>query len=310
MFLGSGGFAVPILETLLEDPRVDLVGVLSAPDRPAGRGGEVRAVPVAAFARAHELALLQPARLRSPEAVAEVLELEPGLGVLADYGQIVPAALLDAIPLGMLNLHPSLLPRHRGATPIPAAILAGDPETGVSLIRMDAGVDSGPIVAARQVPLSGTEATPDLEIRLADAAAELLKGSLGGWLAGELQPHPQPRHGVTLTRPLRRADGRLDQDRPAVELERQVRAYRGWPGSFIETGAGRIVVLAASLAPKVHGQPGTLVADGGGLVLATASGGLRLEGVQPAGGRVMTGAELLRGRPGLAGATVGLPAER
>jgi methionyl-tRNA formyltransferase len=312
IFLGSGGFAVPILEALLADASVQVVGVLAAPDRSAGRGGDIRAVPVADLARSHGLPLLQPARLRSPASVAEVLALEPELGVLADYGQIVPAALLDTIPQGMLNLHPSLLPRHRGATPIPATILAGDRRTGVSLIRMDAGIDSGPLVARREVALAGSETTPDLEARLAGEAAGLLTRSIDPWLAGDLPPQPQSADGVSLTRPLRREDGRLDPSRPAVELERQVRAYLGWPGSFIETAAGRLVVLAASAwAPsQVLAQPGTLVADGPGLALATSSGALRLDRVQPAGRRAMTGPELLRGRPGLAGTSVERPVER
>lgn len=313
VFLGSGGFAVPVLAALLADPRVEVAGVVSAPDRAAGRGGDLRAVPVAAFARAHGLALLQPARLRSPDANAALLRLEPVLGVLADYGQIVPATLLEAIAHGMLNLHPSLLPRHRGATPIAAAILAGDLRTGVSLIRMDAGIDSGPLVASQEVALTGSETTPDLEARLADVAARLLARSIGPWLAGDLPARPQSEEGMSLTRPLRRADGRLDSNRPAAGLERQVRAYLGWPGSYIETDAGRIVVLAASVASvasEVAAQPGTLVADGPGLALATSAGALRLDRVQPAGGRAMTGAELLRGRPGLAGMSVGQPAER
>ncbi len=282
-----------------------MVGVVSTPDRPSGRGGSVRAAPVAEFARGHELHLLQPKRLRAPEATEALLALRPEVGVLADYGQIVPAALLAAIPRGMLNLHPSLLPRHRGATPIPAAILAGDDRTGVSLIRMDAGIDTGPLVATEEVRLDGSEAAGDLEARLADVAADLLARSIDPWLAGVLPVQAQSERGVSLTRPLRRADGRLDPARPAAELERQVRAYQAWPGSFIETAAGRVVVLAAGVAPEVQEEPGTLVPDQSGLVLATAVGGLRLERVQPAGGRPMSGAELRRGRPGLVGAVVG-----
>ena len=284
--------------------------MVSAPDRPAGRGAGLQAVPVARLAREHVLTLLQPDRLRAPEAVASVLKLRPDLGVLADYGQIVPTGLIDGVAQGMLNLHPSLLPRHRGATPIPATILTGDEQTGISLFRMDAGLDTGPLIVRETLPLTGRETTPELESELAGLAAELLDRSLGPWLRGELPATPQPGDGVTLTRPLRRADGRLDPNRPAVELERQVRAYRGWPGSFFESEAGRVVVLAASVASEIHAQPGTLVLDGSGLALATTAGALRLEGVLPAGGRAMTGAELLRGRPGLAGTAVGTPVGR
>jgi methionyl-tRNA formyltransferase len=304
LFLGSGTFAVPILEGLLGDPEVELVGVVSAPDRPAGRGAALRPVPVVAFARRHDLALVQPARLRSADALAEIAGRRPDLGVLADYGQIVPPALLDLAPHGMLNLHPSLLPRHRGATPIPAAILAGDGRTGVSLFRMDAGLDSGPLLASEVVPLGGTETAPELEGRLAGLAAGLLARSLGPWLRGQLLARPQPAAGMTLSRPLNRADGRLDPDRPAVELERQVRAYLGWPGSFLETSLGRLVIRRASLGPDLGARPGTLVASGAGLALATSAGSLELDELQLAGGRRMTGPELRRGRPAIAGALV------
>jgi methionyl-tRNA formyltransferase len=286
------------------------VGVISAPDRPAGRGTNVRATPVAEFARAHDIELLQPERLRSPGSIEEVLALRPELGVLADYGQIVPRTILEAIPKGVLNLHPSLLPRHRGASPIPATILAGDEQTGVSLILMDVGIDSGPIVEVTKIPLTGAEFAADLEVRLAELAARLIKSSIGPWLAGSLPPRAQTERDVSLTKPLRRSDGRLDPRRPAAELERQVRAFQGWPGSFIESDAGRLIVLAGQVAPEIEAEPGLLVRDGAGLALATPIGGLRLEWVVPAGGHRMSGAELLRGRPGLAGSIVGPPAER
>jgi methionyl-tRNA formyltransferase len=301
VFLGSGDFAVPILEALLEDPRADVVGVVSAPDRTAGRGSAVRATPVARCAGALGLVLLQPVRLRAPESVAALLELRPELGVLADYGQIVPGAVLDAIPHGMLNLHPSLLPRHRGATPIPAAILAGDWQTGVSLFLMDAGLDSGPLVSTSVEALDGTETTPDLEARLARSAAALISSKVNPWLQGELEARAQPPDGMTLTRPLRRGDGRLDPSRPASLLERQVRAYLGWPGSYLETRAGRLVVHAATVGPGRPEPAGSIGAAGDGLALVTSDGSLVLDDVQLAGGRPMTGAALVRGHPGVLG---------
>jgi methionyl-tRNA formyltransferase len=249
--------------------------------------------------RAGELgiALLQPARIRDPETVAEIAALRPDLGLLADYGRIVPQAVLDIPPHGILNVHPSLLPRHRGASPIPAAILAGDLETGVTLIRMDAGLDTGPVVAVEAWPLDGTERAPEIEARAAVAGAALIRRVLAGWLAGTLPAWPQDEAGATLTRPLRREDGRLDAARPAGELERAIRAYRPWPGSFLETRVGRLAVLAAAVEPPERGDvPGGLAADGRGLVLMTADGRLRLLEVQPAGGRPMSSVEFLRGR--------------
>ena len=300
VFVGSGGFGLPILRRLAISRAVELVGLVTAPPRPSGRGQTLTPTPVDdEAARLGVATVLRPRRLRTPEAIAEVLALDPDLLVLADYGQIVPPALLD-VPLGALNVHPSLLPRHRGASPIPATILAGDGRTGVTLMRMDTGLDTGPIVASREVSLAGTESAPELEERLADEAAELLDASLPAWIGGAAIVRPQPSAGATLTRPLRRADGRLDPTRPATQLERQVRAYQPWPGSWLETPAGRLTVWQARVAAG-EGERGSLVRVGSGIGLATAAGVLELLEVQPAGGRRMSGAELVRGRPGLVG---------
>ena len=312
VFLGTGSFAVPSLEALTDDAVIELAGVVTAPPRPAGRRRELALSPVGAFADARGLPLLTPARLRSPESIDRIRVLAPDLLVLADYGQIVPAELLELPPHGALNVHPSLLPRHRGATPIPAAILEGDAETGVTVIRMDTGLDTGPIVAQRTMPLSGRETAPELERRLAREGADLLRQSLRGWLSGSIRARPQSETGATLTRPLRREDGRLDPMRAAQDLERQVRAYQPWPGSFLETDGGRIVVWRATVAadaptddsgggPVRHPAPGVLLHGGRDLYLVTGVGALRLDEVQPSGGRRMSGAELVRGRPDLVG---------
>lgn len=304
VFLGSGGFGRPILEALTSHPAIDIVAVVTAPPRPVGRRQVPTPTPVDIAAREHGLDVRSPARLRDPDAIADILGLEPGLLVLADYGQIVPAELLG-LAHGALNLHPSLLPRHRGATPIPAAILDADIETGVSLMRMDAGLDTGPIVAVERVPLAGDETAPALEARLAIVAAGLLARSLHRWLAGELVPTPQSEAGATLTRPLRRRDGRLDPRLPAAVLERQVRAHLPWPGSFVEIGGERLVILAAAATDgDAADAPGLLVADAHGLALATGTGRLRLVEVQPAGGRPMTGEAWVRGRPAVLGRSI------
>ncbi len=167
LFFGSGSFAVPILEALLEAPEVEVVAAVGAPDRPTGRHATPTPVPVVARARQLGVRVVQPKRLRDPDVAAELAALAPDLGVLADYGRIVPQVVLELPRRGILNVHPSLLPRHRGAAPIPAAILAGDAETGGTLIRMDAGVDTGPLVAARSWPLTGEETGPELEARAA-----------------------------------------------------------------------------------------------------------------------------------------------
>jgi methionyl-tRNA formyltransferase len=308
MFFGSGPFAVPILDTLAAMRDVRIVGVVSVPDRPAGRDARLTAPAVASLARERGLPLHQPSRLRDAGSISEIAGLGAEVAVLADYGRLVPPEVLAIPARGFLNLHPSLLPRHRGATPIQATILDGDAQAGITLFEMDAGLDTGPIVDQVAWLLTGHETAPELEAEAARRAAELLVASLRPWLAGERPARPQPATGVTLTRPLTRADGRLDPDWTAEQLERQVRALSPWPGTFIETDAGRLSVLRAEVAPSEQGDAGgALEPDDGGLALTTAAGRLRLLEVQPAGGRPMSAADFRRGRPGVAGASV-LPA--
>ena len=306
IFLGSGSFAVPILDALLDDARVELVGIVTAPDRPAGRGRTMLPTPVALRARALWVPLLQPARVSDPEVIDELANLHPDLGVLADYGQIVPPELLDLPAHGILNVHPSLLPRHRGASPIQETIAAGDERAGVTIMHMEEGLDTGPIVATMAWPTTGRETAPELEATAAREGAALVHDTLGRWVAGEIRAKPQPEEGATLTRRLRRKDALLDPARTAVELERKVRAQLPWPGSSIETAAGRITVHRASVASSAPDDaPGILVAHDDGLALATADGRLVLDEVQLAGRRLLPGTEFLRGQRELIGSIAG-----
>jgi methionyl-tRNA formyltransferase len=307
VFLGSGGFGREALRRLAGREDVDLVGVVTAPPRPAGRSQQLATTPLAETAvELGTSTILTPERLRAPDAIEAVLGLHPDLLVLADYGQIVPAALLG-VRLGALNLHPSLLPRHRGSTPIPAAILAGDAETGVSLLRMDEGLDTGPVLDQQRVTLDGTETTPALEGALEHVAAGLLDRNLGRWIRGEVEPSPQDEAGATLTRALRREDGRLDPRRTAIDLERQVRAYQPWPGSFVDTPLGRIVTWSAGVDDSAgvagSGGPPRGAFDDQGLGVGDGER-LRLIEVQPAGGKRMTWEAFVRGRPSIVGARV------
>ncbi len=305
VFIGTGGFGAEALRALADAPEVRIIGILTGPPRPVGRRQELSPSPISTAADRLGLGpILTPERLDA-RAIVDLLDLRPDLAVLADYGRIVPKALLD-LPHRALNLHPSLLPRHRGATPIPATILAGDRETGVTIIRMDEGIDTGPIVAVERVPLSGRETAPELEERLAGLAADLLARTVGPWLAGAIDPRPQDESAATMTRPLRRADGRLDPRRPAAELERAVRAHLPWPGSFVETQLmGRLIVRSASVGPSASiDEPGHLVADEDGLALTTTDGRLRLGQVQLEGRRAMDAPTLRRGAPALVGTSV------
>jgi methionyl-tRNA formyltransferase len=297
LFFGSGSVALPALARLFESDLVELDSVVTAPPRPAGRKGTLTPTPVAALASEQGLPVRTPLTLRDEAVLDELRATRPGLIVLADYGRIIPPAVLALPPHGALNIHPSLLPRHRGAAPVAGAIVAGDRVTGVTVMRMDEGLDTGPIVAQAAVPLDGTEVTPQLEARLADLGADLLVESLPAWLDGSLQARPQSAEDATLTRLLRREDGRLDPGRPAAELERQVRGYLPWPGSFLEHDGARLKVWAASvLEQDVSPEPGTVILTEGTLGLGTVEGVLRLDEVQPAGKRRMSGAEYRHGK--------------
>ena len=305
VFFGSGAFGVPMLDALLGSPDVQVVAVVTVPDRPAGRGRLLAASPVASRAAAGNVPLIQPATLRDPAVVGALAELALDVGVLADYGRIVPRAVLDVPAHGFLNVHPSRLPRHRGATPIPATILAGDEEAGVTIIRMDAGVDTGPIVAAEAWPLTGRETAAELETAAAAAGASLLVRTVPRWLAGTIEARPQDGATATTTRPLARDDGRLDGSEAATLAARRIRAFDPWPGTFIEAGQPpvRLAVLRAEAAAgQPEDVPGRIVADGRGVALATIDGRLRLLDVRPAGGRAMSGDEWRRGRAALVGA--------
>lgn len=297
LFFGSGSVALPALERLLASELVAIDSVVTAPPRPAGRKGVLTPTPVADLAARHGLSVRTPSTLRDEAVQAELRAADVELITLADYGRLIPGAILDMPRHGALNIHPSLLPRHRGAAPVVGTILAGDAVAGVSVMRMDEGLDTGPVLAQRKIPLDGTEVTPELEERLAEIGAELLLEVLPGWLAGTVAARPQPDAGATLTRMLRREDGRLDPAKPAEQLERMVRAYQPWPGTFLEHDGTRLKVWTASvLGQDVAVEPGAIILTEGTLGLGTVQGVLRLDEVQPAGGRRMSGAEYRRGK--------------
>jgi methionyl-tRNA formyltransferase len=300
VFLGSGRFAVPILEALVSMPGIWLEAVVSAPDRPVGRKAVLTPTPATARARELGLTVLQPARVRRPEAVEALRAMAPDLMLLADYGQLIPRALLDLPPRGFLNVHPSALPRHRGAAPIAATILGGDTESAVTLMVLAEEMDAGPIVAVAPLEVRSDDTAVTLEERAARVGSEMVSRMLPEWLAGRLVAQPQAAEGVTVTRPLHRRDGLIDPLRPAVELERQVRAYQPWPGSYIQserTASERLIVWQAHVGAGVPADvAGHLVTTAdGGLALATGDGRLVLDVVQRAGGQRMSAAEYLRG---------------
>ncbi len=295
-FAGTPQFAVPVLQAL-QHSRHRLVGVLTQPDRPKGRGRQLSASPVKLAAEAH-VPVRQPAALKTPADWAALLEWRPEVLVVVAYGLILPQAVLDLPPLGCLNVHASLLPRWRGAAPIERALLAGDAETGLTVMRMEAGLDTGPILLQRRVPIEPSDTGGSLHDRLAELSGPLLLEALEGLARGTLSATPQPAEGVTYARKLEKREAQIDWARPAVEIERQIRALR--PRVTAETvridpdsGAEeRLLVHAARLAPETAGSgapPGTLLqADGnhhdGYLRVQCGVGSLDLLALQRPGG--------------------------
>ena len=304
IFMGTPEFAVPALDALADAHQV--VGVITQPDRPAGRGRRLAPSPVKQVALERGLSLSQPHSLRTPEAVAQLSAWKPDVIVVAAFGQILPQDVLGLPPHGCLNVHGSLLPHWRGAAPVAAAILAGDEVTGVTIMQMDAGLDTGPVLAQREETILPDDTQATLEERLAYLGAELLVETLSAYLAGNLLPRPQPEEGATYAGQLRKEDGLLDWSRPAVELDRQVRAFTPWPGAFTTWRGQRLKVLRVVPLPEWHGDapPGTVIVLADGVVVATGEGALRLEEVQLAGKRPMDIAPFLRGQRDFAGSAL------
>jgi methionyl-tRNA formyltransferase len=334
--MGTPDFAVPTLERLLRAH--DVIGVFTQPDRPAGRGRRPRPSPVKQLAEEWNVPILQPYSLRrDPEAVSALRGLVPDIVVVAAYGMYLPTEALEAAPAGTVNVHASLLPRWRGASPVAHALMAGDRRTGATIMLLDEGWDTGPILSQCETDIGAAETAGDLKNRLSRMGADLLIETLPGWLAGEIAPRVQDDAAATLAPRLSRSDGALDWSCPASELARRVRALHPWPGAFTTLPDGdRLKVHratavtdteaadteAASAAdaavggtgpkslpenlgiPDVPGIPGTTLLVRGAFLVATGTGLVRLDEVQAAGRRRVSGADFVRGRSDVIGAVL------
>ncbi len=298
VFMGTAAFAVPSLEALLREG-YPVVGVVSQPPRYAGRSRRLTPPPVMDAATGLGLPVLTPERLRASESVASLADLRPELIVVAAYGQILPQSLLSLPPRGCLNVHGSLLPRWRGASPIQAAILAGDDVTGVTIMRMDAGMDTGPVLVRRSTPITDEDSAPELEKRLSTMGAKLLVDALPSYLDGLLAPVPQDESLATYAPIIKKSDGLIDWSRSAVEIWRASRAYKPWPGSYSYWN-GRLVKIISCWPAGTAGviaSPGTVVAVAPGREagVVTGAGVLRLLEVAMEGGRPMSIGDFLVG---------------
>jgi len=301
LFMGTPAFAAASLTRLLESPH-DVVGVVTRPDAPAGRGRAMRASAVKDIAVARGLPLMQPHRLKDPQLAAQLESLAPDLVVVVAYGRILPEALLELAARGAVNVHASLLPLYRGASPVAHAILHGEKETGVTTMRMIAALDAGDVLMQRAIPISDDDTTATLEERLALLGADLLIETLDALASGAVHPVPQDHDRATWAPTLSKDDGRINWSLPARELWLRVRAFDPWPGAWTRTPAGRqLRIWRARPAESSSAQAaaGTVVAVGvrkDDVEVAAGAGSLLLTQVQPEGGRRMPAMEAVSGR--------------
>lgn len=307
IYMGTPEFAVPALRRLSEQPWIEIVAVLTQPDRPAGRGNKLVASPVKQAALEQKFVVLQPTSLRKDvQTVATLRTLAPDLIVVAAYGLILPKSVLAIPRFGCVNVHGSILPAYRGASPISAVILDGQAESGISIMLMDEGMDTGPVLRIGKTPITSDETTASLSSKLADLGANLLLETLPDWIAGRLQPTPQrelPGQVSTCGR-IEKEAGAIDWHLPAAQIERMTRAYTPWPSAF-SFWKGEIFKIWQAEVVAGSATPGEVVALGKEVGVGTGQGVLKLKLVQPAGKKAMDLRSFLNGAAGFVGSVLG-----
>ncbi len=320
IYMGTPHFAVPPLEALIQQAApgallpegYQIATVITRPDKPVGRGKEIVYSPVKQAALAHGIPVWQPGSLKRPENIEALVAYKANLFIVAAFGQILPQAVLDLPRYGTLNIHASLLPKYRGVSPISEAILQGDTETGVTIMLIDAGVDTGPILLKRSVPIEEDETTASLTTKLAELGAQALLQAVPLWVQGNTTPQPQLDLGISHTHMLRKEDGEISWQRPAAIIARAVRAYTPWPTAYTHWHGKLLKIIsahAASVEPDQKVTPGTvsMQKEVGHEVLAivTGSGILLVDRLQLEGKKIVSAEEFVRGYPHIVGEVVG-----
>ena len=302
--MGTPDFAVPNLQALA-DSGAQIAGVYTQPDRPSGRGKKTSKSPVKILAERLGLPVFQPAALSTNEARSELETLSPDVIIVAAYGLILPNWTLALPTRGALNVHPSLLPRHRGPAPVASAILEGDEETGVTVMLVEPEVDAGPILRTIKLAINPTETTGQLTERLSNIGGQLLVETLHDWITGLISPEPQDHSLATFSRKVTKADGQIDWTQTAEQICRRIRAYHPWPGSFTTWAGRRLKIIEAAPTGDEAGKPGLVSRDPGGILVQAGRGHVALKTVQPEGRRPMDIYAFLAGHTDFMGVVLG-----
>ncbi|HEY2328474.1 MAG TPA: methionyl-tRNA formyltransferase [Verrucomicrobiae bacterium] len=309
IFMGTAELSCASLEGLSRDKNFQIVAVVTQPDKPKGRELKLTPSPVKVLAEQLNLPVLQPAKARDEKFIGELRGLKPDLMVVVAYGQILPQTVLDLPKFGCLNVHTSLLPKYRGAAPIQWAIANGDAETGVTIMKMDAGLDTGPVLSTRHTPILPEDDSQKLHDRLARLGAELLVETVPNYIAGKIQPQPQPTEGSTYAAKIKKEDGQIDWNLPAEKIWNRLRAFAPWPGAFTflppETKPPLLKILKVEVVEKSGGVGEVLSADKTGIVVGCGQKAMRILELQREGGRRLTAGQFLAGFPLKAGARLG-----
>ena len=305
VFMGTPDFAVPPLRALLAAPGFDVIGVVTQPDRPAGRGNTIQQSPIKQAALATNIPVIQPQKLREPGAVEQLQAWQPELIVVAAFGQILRQQVLDLPRYGCINVHASLLPRWRGAAPIQAAIRAGDTQTGITIMKMDAGLDTGPMLSQRGIPILPTDTGSTLHDKLAELGGPLLIETLEKYLRAEITPQPQDESAQTYAPMLKKEEGAIDWTQPAEAIERQVRAFDPWPGTYTQWNGQTLKILSGTVVSNRDAAPGLVIRLPDGMVgIGTGRGVYVPDRVQLAGRPVTPMSAFVNGHSTFVGSTL------
>ena len=301
IFMGTAELSCASLQKLARDERYSVLAVVTQPDKPKGRELKLTPSPVKVQAEKLNLPVLQPLKAREEKFISELRELKPDLMVVVAYGQILPQTILDLPKFGCLNVHTSLLPKYRGAAPIQWAIADGEAETGVTIMQMDAGLDTGPVLSIRRTPILPTDDSQVLHDRLAQLGAELLAETIPDFVAGKIQPQPQPAAGSTYAAKIKKEDGKIDWQQPAQKIWNRLRAFTPWPGAFTylqtEPKPQLLKIWKAEVVEKSGGVGEVLIADKAGIVVGCGQNALRILELQREGGKRLPAEQFLIGHP-------------